>query len=652
MSLSFLQAFLDWISQNAIWSGLIIFAIACSESLALVGLLVPGAVLMFALGTLITTGHLEFWPAVSWAVAGAIVGDGISYWLGYYYQDRLARLWPLSHHPELLDKGRHFFNRHGGKSVLFGRFFGPLRPIVPAIAGMAGMPLGQFFIINIISGLIWGPLYLLPGMAFGLSLTLAGEVAGRLVLAILLLLASILFLIWLGKRIYQLILPRIDLLLFRITNWSHRHPLAGHIPEALIQPSHPEVRVLSFLALLLLITTSLYLALLQWSGQTSMLAQLDKLLRFNLELLRSPWLDGVMLSFVAWSDLKGILLISLLTSGWFIWQKKYFTLWHLLAVLAVPLLLAFGLPLLFTAPDSELPAAGLLMASTTYGFICVALAREIPQRYHLGIYLLLGILLFLNSFAALYLQLHTLPEIARGLNLGLIWLAVIGIAYRRHVRQAYVKTPALLGISLVYVICLIVVLPAISSLQRPEIIQTTNNLTQQAWLFSEWKTLPLVRNDVRYQRRHPLNLQWVGELEEIRKNLQQQGWQIPVSAQSLKLLQWLNPNPDDSALPLLPQVHDGHYDVLRLIKVTANGLQYLRLWHSGVRISREGHAHPLWLGSIGSLYRQQTMGLSLLRTSTEYGAIPVNFIDRLKNQDRQTAIAQKSIPLNGHSIPV
>ena len=220
MTLSLLQAFLDWISQHTFWSGLIIFTIACSESLALVGLLVPGAVLMFALGTLITTGHLAFWPAVSWAVLGAIAGDGISYWLGYYYQDRLAKLWPLSHHPQLLDKGTRFFERHGGKSVLFGRFFGPIRPIVPAIAGMYSMPLSRFFVINILSAIAWAPLYLLPGMAFGLSLTVAGEVAGRLVAAILLLLVSILILLWLGRRIYSSMLPRIDKLLFYTANWS------------------------------------------------------------------------------------------------------------------------------------------------------------------------------------------------------------------------------------------------------------------------------------------------------------------------------------------------------------------------------------------------------------------------------------------------
>lgn len=232
MTLSFLQAFLDWISQHSVWSGLIIFAIACSESLALVGLLVPGAVLMFALGTLITTGHLAFWPAVNWAVLGAIAGDGISYWLGYYYQDRLVKLWPLSHHPQLLDKGKRFFDKHGGKSVLFGRFVGPLRPIVPAIAGMSGMALPRFFAINILSGIAWAPLYLLPGMAFGLSLTVAGEVAGRLVAAILLLLISVLVLLWLGKHIYHALLPRIDNMLFYIANWSRHHPVAGHIPDA------------------------------------------------------------------------------------------------------------------------------------------------------------------------------------------------------------------------------------------------------------------------------------------------------------------------------------------------------------------------------------------------------------------------------------
>jgi len=68
---------------------------------------------------------------------------------------------------------------------LFGRFVGPVRPVIPAVAGMMQMPAGRFLAVNVASALVWAPAYLLPGIAFGASLELAAEVAGRLAVLVL-----------------------------------------------------------------------------------------------------------------------------------------------------------------------------------------------------------------------------------------------------------------------------------------------------------------------------------------------------------------------------------------------------------------------------------------------------------------------------------
>ncbi len=652
MTLSFLQAFLDWISQHSVWSGLIIFAIACSESLALVGLLVPGAVLMFALGTLIATGHLSFWPAASWAVLGAIVGDGISYWLGYHYQDRLAKLWPLSQHPQLLDKGRHFFDKHGGKSVLFGRFIGPLRPIVPAIAGMAGMPLPRFFTINIISAIAWAPLYLLPGMAFGLSLTVASEVAGRLVAAILLLLTSILILLWLGKHIYHALLPRIDNMLFYIANWSRRHPVAGHIPDALIHPNHPEVRVLSLLALLLFLTSSLLIAFTQISGEHSLLRQVDILLRVNLELLHNPWFNQIMHGISSWVSITNILLVTLISSLWLIWQRNLLALWHLLAALLLPWLLSYGLTQIFTSANVTLPSNPLMMMTAISGFMAVVLAREVSAGYRMLVYLLALSLIFLASFARIYLQLNMFSEVIGGITLGSIWLAILGIAYRRHVHQAYVKGPALIIIGTG--LCIILMVSAashsnkgIAHQPRPLVTMTLAN-----WQKQDWRKLTMLRNDIRYQHNHPLNLQWAGDLQAIQQQLEKLGWQNPVPTQSLQLLQWFNPKPDDQALPLLPQVHDGQYDVLRMIRFDGATPRFIRLWQTNKRIQQADKTIPFWMGSTGKLYRQQLMGLTLFRTSTDYISDATRLKGELTQGHPSLEIKTKTADLNNQAIQI
>ncbi|KAB7623019.1 DedA family protein [Alkalilimnicola sp. S0819] len=189
-----LEPLLEWIRQHPHWAGFALFLIALTESLAAVGLFVPGAALMFGAGTLIAGGHMSLGSSIAWAIAGAVLGDSLSYWLGSHYGARLAGRWPFSRYPRLLVRSERFFERHGGKSVLLGRFVGPIRPVIPAVAGMAGMPRGRFLLVNVLSALVWAPAYLLPGAVFAASLSLAAEVAARL----LALLAAAALAGWLG----------------------------------------------------------------------------------------------------------------------------------------------------------------------------------------------------------------------------------------------------------------------------------------------------------------------------------------------------------------------------------------------------------------------------------------------------------------------
>ena len=70
-----METLLDWIAGHPHWAGAAVFLVAFSESLAIVGLVMPGAFLMFGIGALVALGHLEFLPTMAWAVAGAILGE-------------------------------------------------------------------------------------------------------------------------------------------------------------------------------------------------------------------------------------------------------------------------------------------------------------------------------------------------------------------------------------------------------------------------------------------------------------------------------------------------------------------------------------------------------------------------------------------------
>ena len=196
MDLTTFQPFLNWITAHPNWAGLAVFIISFSESLVVVGLFVPGVAMMFGIGTLVAMGALNLWVTLAWAAAGAVAGDSLSYWLGHHYQDRLRDVWPIRRYPGLMNRGEQFFQRHGGKSVLFGRFVGPVRPIIPTVAGMLGMPPSRFIMVNVLSAIAWAPAYTLPGVVFGASLGLASEIASRLTVLVLV----VLVILWLSVQ--------------------------------------------------------------------------------------------------------------------------------------------------------------------------------------------------------------------------------------------------------------------------------------------------------------------------------------------------------------------------------------------------------------------------------------------------------------------
>ena len=169
MDSEFVNALFAWMTAHPGWMGVVIFLSAAAESLTIVGVIIPGALVMFTLGAFIGLGHVDFWSAYAWSALGAVVGDAVSFWIGRAFHQRIRRVWPFAKHPEMLARSEDFFRKHGGKGVLFGRFFGPVRGTIPTVAGMMDMTWRNFMVANVVSAVLWAPAYLIPGMAFGAS---------------------------------------------------------------------------------------------------------------------------------------------------------------------------------------------------------------------------------------------------------------------------------------------------------------------------------------------------------------------------------------------------------------------------------------------------------------------------------------------------
>jgi membrane protein DedA with SNARE-associated domain len=148
------------------WAYLLLFGFALAESLAVVGLLVPGATFVVLFGFLAAQGIFDFERAVCAAAFGAMIGDVLSFILGRRGIDP-ARRFPRLFSQASVERAEVFMINYGVAGVLLGRFIGPLRPFVPFMAGALKMRWRSFMAMNVVSGMLWAASYLSIGYFFG-----------------------------------------------------------------------------------------------------------------------------------------------------------------------------------------------------------------------------------------------------------------------------------------------------------------------------------------------------------------------------------------------------------------------------------------------------------------------------------------------------
>ena len=158
-----------FVRDHAVWAPPIVFALAFGESLAFISLLIPAWSVLVAIGALIGSSGINFYPVWIAGALGAASGDWLSYWIGLKLEYSVAKIWPLSRHPDLIPRGERFVRAWGIPGIFIGRFFGPLRAVVPLVAGIFEMPYWQFQIANVTSALVWAAVLLTLGDVISLG---------------------------------------------------------------------------------------------------------------------------------------------------------------------------------------------------------------------------------------------------------------------------------------------------------------------------------------------------------------------------------------------------------------------------------------------------------------------------------------------------
>ena len=591
------------------------FVLAGGESFPVIGAAVPGTATIVAFGALVPSGALQFWPLVLATLTGAIVGDGFSYWLGHHYRAEVARVWPLRRHPGLMDQGKAFFARHGGKAIIAARFTPGVRAIVPLVAGVAGMSAVRFYAVNVFSAVLWAPSHVVTGVLIGASIAVLGAIAGRLVALVFAIFLLMVLAVWLTPRAVRWLARLAERLHGPVRAWaSSRDTWLRRQVLSLIDPSRPEARGLLALGVLLIGALWLFFGVLQDVIAGDPLVRADRAVFQLLQSLRVDALDRIAIAVTGLGDPTVIVAVTLVAVLYLLWRRAWRAAVYTTAavvggglfglLLKVTLERARPGPLYTGWHSFSFPSGHAAVSTALYGFLAILVAREVGMRSRIATALSALLLVSAIGISRLYLGAHWLSDVIAGFAFGLAWIALLGIAYLQR------RTPNMRPIGLMAAVA--VTLLCVGSIHFGQIYRTDmeryavhrpiKTMTLATWLHGGWIELPVQRFDFFGEYEEPFTIQWAGSLDSLRSELVAHGWKQPVPWTLRTSVEFLSPQASPATLPVLPRLNGGRSESLTMVRtggpVPEDERLVLRLWRSDVILSDGLRVLPLWIGTV------------------------------------------------------
>jgi undecaprenyl-diphosphatase len=619
------------IQQHPLAAYGLVFLLAMSEALPGIGIVVPGTAVILALSAMIPSGTVRLLPMLAATMAGAIVGDGLSFWLGHHYQRRLLSVWPMSRYPAFIDRGEGFFARHGDKSVFLARFIPGVRAIVPLLAGIVGMPTWRFYLANVLSALAWTLSHVLPAVVVGAAFAQLGAAAKPLAI----LLAAIILVVWMAWKLLRLALryglPWMVRLLASTRGWARRgEGIVARTLSRLLGRTPEDATLLLVAGGLIVAAAWIFLGVLEDVVNGDPLVRADNSVFQGLKALRTETGDAIM---IALTELGDTLVVTAVTAAVFLflvsmraWRSALFLL---IAVAGGSLVNTVIKGTLHRVRPGEMayrgwsefsfPSGHSTVNAILYGFLAVLIARELRPAWRLPIAFAATLIALAIAFSRVYLGAHWFSDVVAGLSFGMLWLTAVSFVLLRGRREAI--RPALLASAA----CLALAITGgfniyrshAADMGRYAVRQANITVSESSWLQDGWKQLPDRRIDLTGEVEEPFTLQIAGSLQEIEDTLVVQGWKRP-PPWSGNMAAWLTPNSGPDVLPVFPLLASGRLPELVMIRPDPQPARtriVLRIWQSDVSVL-DGQANRVWFASAVH-ERLSTLAWLATRTVTE-----------------------------------
>ena len=188
------------------WGVLAVPIIVFVETGLFIGFVLPGDSLLFTTGLVAASGLIDLYLLIPLTILGAVAGDQVGYLFGRRSGGALARRYHVV--GAELQRARHFYSKHGGKTIVIARFIPVVRTFAPLVAGAAEMRYRRFISFNIVGGVLWVFVLILSGYFLGRTFPKVAN--GLVLLGIIIVLVGvpISLAVWLRKTRHRTKLPK------------------------------------------------------------------------------------------------------------------------------------------------------------------------------------------------------------------------------------------------------------------------------------------------------------------------------------------------------------------------------------------------------------------------------------------------------------
>ena len=627
------------VASNHPWLAFVLVgAVAFAESLAVIGTFIPAAIVLFCAGVLIGHGSLAWLPTLAIAVAGAVAGDALSFEAGRQPRMRERALALARGRARWIDRAEDLVRRRGSASIFIVRFTGPVRAFVPLIAGMAGLPRMRFYLVNVLSALLWAPVHILPGALFGSSLHLAEAVSGRIALLLILVAA----LLWIATSLVTFLHRRLVPVAARWRDeavaYLRRRPSRWtRVPLVVLDPRGSGSNAMLAGMVLLLAAGWLFFGVLEDVVTKDPLVQADLSVFQFLQQLRTGAGDAFMVRVTEAGSVGVMLPVILVVLAWLAWRRCWRTAVYWIGSAAFAELMVRVLkdtlgrhrPLaLYEGVERySFPSGHATVSVVVLAFLAFLVSRRQTGAWRTGVAVVVAVYVVLVAFSRLYLGAHWLSDVLAGASFGLAWVAFVAMVYTHRAVGEDVAPRRLAALATLVVA---IALPlwgrwhgaADQNLYAwhpapPQVLSMAD------WQGGGWRQLPLQRREMAGDAEEQFNLQLSCSPEEAVRLIQVSGWAQAPRWSAKSILLALASKAGTGERPVLPRLDEGRQAAISFVAPTPNQpaeRQVLRLWHSNaeVRDASGAASAPLWYGTV---YLQQQGRSALPHSAAEEGAV-------------------------------